>query len=285
MTASAQTTHPALHPTANTVEITLAQRRFDIEYAWVGVDAAANPGAPLLVFLHEGLGSVAMWRDYPAQLCTAGGFCGLVLSRSGYGASTPRSTHERWPMDQLRIQAHAHLPAVFAALGINTQQREPWLFGHSDGGSIALLYAAQYPDDVAGIIVLAPHIVIESLSLDSIRSAKSSYQTTALRERLGKFHTDVDSAFYGWNDMWLDPAFTVCDLHQHLHPISCPVLAIQGEDDIYGTMAQIDGIKRAVAHTQLLKLPDCGHSPHREQAQATTAATVAFIQGFVQQAV
>jgi pimeloyl-ACP methyl ester carboxylesterase len=266
---------------AHTIDIVVHQRTYAIEYAWVGQDPRSNPAAPLLVFLHEGLGSVAMWRDYPEQLCAAGGFTGLVFSRCGYGHSTPRPSGEHWPMDHLRIQAHDHLPALFAALGIDTAVREPWLFGHSDGGTIALLYAAQYPNQVAGIIVLAPHIVIEQLSLDSIASAKTSYTTTPLRERLAKFHADVDSAFYGWNEMWLNPDFTVCDTHQVLAGISCPVLAIQGVDDVYGTMMQIDGIKAAVPHTALLKLSDCGHSPHRDQAAAVTQAASQFILGFV----
>jgi pimeloyl-ACP methyl ester carboxylesterase len=260
-----------------TIDITVRGNTYAIEYAWVGSN---SPSAPLLVFLHEGLGSVAMWRNFPEQLCQHGGFAGLVFSRSGYGQSTPRAAGEHWPMDQLRIQAHEHLPALFAALGIDTAVREPWLFGHSDGGTIALLYAAQYPNDVAGIIVLAPHIVIEALSLNSIASAKTSYETTVLRARLAKFHADVDSAFYGWNAMWLNPAFTVCDTHTVLASISCPVLAIQGHDDEYGTMAQIDGIKAAAAHTQLLKLAQCGHSPHRDQTASVTQAVSQFVQGF-----
>jgi pimeloyl-ACP methyl ester carboxylesterase len=260
------------------IDIVVRGHTYAIEYAWVGTPSSS---APLMLFLHEGLGSVAMWRDFPEQLCQQGGFTGLVFSRSGYGRSMPRLADEQWPMDQLRIQAHEHLPALLTALGIDPAVREPWLFGHSDGGSIALLYAAQYPDAIAGLIVLAPHIVIEPISLDSIRSAKVSYETTVLKERLSKFHDDVDSAFYGWNDMWLNPAFTVCDIHQHLASISCPVLAIQGVDDIYGTMAQIDGIKAAVPHTQLLKLPDCGHSPHREQAESVKTAVMAFVHGFV----
>jgi pimeloyl-ACP methyl ester carboxylesterase len=269
------------NPPTQTIDVLVRGVRYAIEYAWVGASATSADNAPLMLFLHEGLGSIAMWRDFPAQLCEQGGFAGLVISRSGYGKSSPRASGEQWPMDQLRIQAHEHLPAVFAALGIDTAEREPWLFGHSDGGSIALLYAAQYPEAIAGIVVLAPHIVIEQLSIDSIRSAKVSYETTVLKERLAKFHNDVDSAFYGWNDMWLNPAFTVCDIHQHLSGITCPVLAIHGEDDIYGTMAQIDGIKAAVPHTQLLKLPDCGHSPHREQTAAVIAATTAFVRGFL----
>jgi pimeloyl-ACP methyl ester carboxylesterase len=269
---------------SQTIQIQIANITYNIEYTWVG-EPLSNTTAPLLVFLHEGLGSVAMWRDYPAQLCAAGDFCGLVFSRTGYGASTPRAAGERWPMNQLQIQAHEHLPALFKALGIDTAVREPWLFGHSDGGTIALLYAARYPNDVAGIVVLAPHIVIEQLSLDSIASARASYTTTAilpnLRERLSKFHADVDSAFYGWNDMWLDPAFTVCGAHAVLPRMTCPILAIQGVDDVYGTMAQIDGIKAAVAHTQLLKLPECGHSPHRDQTTAVTQAVTRFVRGFV----
>jgi pimeloyl-ACP methyl ester carboxylesterase len=260
------------------IDIVVRGQTYAIEYEWVGTSSTS---APLMLFLHEGLGSVAMWRDFPQQLCQQGGFTGLVFSRSGYGRSSPRLAGEQWPMDQLRIQAHEHLPALFAALGIDTTVREPWLLGHSDGGSIALLYAAKHPEAIAGLIVLAPHIVIEQLSLDSIQSAKVSYETTVLRDRLSKFHSDVDSAFYGWNRMWLNPAFTVCDIHQHLSSITCPVLAIQGLDDIYGTMAQIDGIKAAVPHTQLLKLAECGHSPHREQTQSVIQASTAFIQGFM----
>jgi pimeloyl-ACP methyl ester carboxylesterase len=267
--------------TTHTIDISVRGVSYAIEYAWVGACAASSGNTPLMLFLHEGLGSVAMWRDFPAQLCEQGGFAGLVISRSGYGKSSPRAPGEQWPMDQLRIQAHEHLPALFAALAIDTAVREPWLFGHSDGGTIALLYAAQHPESLAGLIVLAPHIVIEQLSIDSIRSAKVSYETTVLKERLAKFHNDVDSAFYGWNDMWLNPEFTVCDTHAVLKQITCPVLAIQGLDDIYGTMAQIDGIKAAVPHTQLLKLPDCGHSPHREQTAAVIAATTTFVRGFL----
>ena len=251
-----------------------------IEYTWVGLDRAQHPSAPLMVFLHEGLSSVALWKNYPAQLCDAGGFVGLVYSRSGYGQSSPRLTGEQWPMDQLRHQATQHLPALLQALCIDTAVREPWLFGHSDGGSIALMYAAAFPNAVAGIVVLAPHIVIESLTLDSIRDAKTSYETTGLRVSLARFHHDVDSAFYGWNDMWLDPAFTVCDCYRDVPQISCPILAIQGVDDQYGTMAQIDGIKQAAPHTQLLKLNDCGHSPHRDQGAAVTQAVVGFVSGF-----
>ena len=251
-----------------------------LEYQWVGLDLASHPQAPLVVFLHEGLGSVALWKDYPAKLCDAGGFCGLVYSRSGYGQSTPRSAHERWAMDHLRTQATQDLPALLKALGVDTAEREPWLFGHSDGGSIALMYAAAFPDAVAGIAVLAPHIVIETITLDSIRAAKVSYETTALRAGLAKFHGDVDSAFYGWNDMWLDPAFRVCDCYQDAVRIICPILAIQGVDDQYGSMAQIDGIKQAASHTRLLKLADCGHSPHKDQADTVTREVVGFIQGF-----
>ncbi|MEN7527762.1 MULTISPECIES: alpha/beta fold hydrolase [unclassified Cupriavidus] len=258
------------------VRIPFDGRQIEIEYQWLRPERARRP---LVVFLHEGLGSVAMWRDFPHKLCEAGDFRGLVFSRYGYGGSTPRPHDEKWGVDFMHRQAREALPALFEALDIGPGRRhgKPWLLGHSDGGSIALIHAASFPDAVDGITVLAPHIEVEDLSVRSIAATRHTYLTTDLRARLARHHNDVDSAFWGWNDIWLDPAFRRFDLRPLLDGIRCPVLAVQGEDDEYGTMAQIEGIHQFAPQTVLLKLARCGHSPHRDQTGALTAATVAFI--------
>ena len=174
-------------------------------------------------------------------------------------------------------QGRVVLPALFDALGIDTTDDPPWLFGHSDGGSIALIHAAAFPGRVAGAVVLAPHLFVETLSVDSIAKTKTVYETTDLRQRLARHHADVESAFWGWNDIWLDPAFRDWNIEALLPSIACPVLAIQGIDDEYGTMAQIDGIRAALPDTTLVKLERCGHSPHRDQPQAVIDATLAFV--------
>jgi len=173
-------------------------------------------------------------------------------------------------------QAEDLLPALLAALGVHGRYN---LFGHSDGGSIALLHAAQFPNRVDHLVVLAPHILVEPVSLSSIRQARDQYINGDLHGRLARHHADVDSAFYGWNDIWLAPAFLPWDLRPRLPYIRCPVLAIQGVDDVYGTMAQIDGIADALPGTRLLKLPACGHSPHRDQPEAVVAACQGFLAG------
>jgi pimeloyl-ACP methyl ester carboxylesterase len=271
MTAPRRRPPEGLTPEPAFASLAIDGRPVRIEYAWVG---AHRKDAPLLVFLHEGLGSLAMWKDYPRALCAAAGVRGLVFSRPGYGRSTPRAADERWPVDFMHRQAHDVLPALFAHLAI---PEWPWLFGHSDGGSIALLYAAEYPDRVAGVIAVAPHIFVEDVSVRSIDAARTVYGTTDLRNRLGRYHADPDSAFWGWNDIWLDPAFRSWNIEDRLSGIRCPVLAVQGEDDEYGTMAQIEGIARLVPQARLDKLAACGHSPHRDQPAALTDAVVTFL--------
>lgn len=246
----------------------------EIEVQWLG---SASARAPLVVFLHEGLGSRSMWRDFPAQLCAAGGYRGLVYSRPGYGRSTPRGPDEHWRPDFMHRQAETILPALFEALGVDPARTPPVLFGHSDGGSIALLHAAAHPARVAGLVVLAPHILVEDITVASIAATREAYLTTDLRHRLGRHHADPDSAFWGWNDIWLDPAFRAWDIRPALPSITCPVLAIQGEGDQYGTMAQISGIREALPDAELLALEACGHSPHRDQPDRVIAATTAFI--------
>jgi len=155
--------------------------------------------------------------------------------------------------------------------------REPvWLYGHSDGGSIALLFAARFPQRVAGLVVAAPHIFVEDLSVESIEKARLAYLETDLRDRLARYHDDVDSAFWGWNDIWLHPPFRDWSIEGEIGSIRAPLLAVQGIDDEYGTMAQIRGIARQVPHARLLELAGCGHSPHRDQREALIRAAVEF---------
>ena len=257
------------------VDLDWAGRAVRIEHVWVGVDAAT---APLLVFLHEGLGSVSMWKQFPDTLCRAAGCRGLVYSRPGYGHSTPRAPGEHWASDFMHRQAREVLPALLQALGVDTAATPPWLFGHSDGGSIALLHAALFPQRVAGVVVLAPHILVEDLSVASIAQARAAYLQGDLRAALSRHHADVDSAFWGWNDAWLSPAFRDWRIADELRTLRAPLLAVQGLDDAYGTLAQIRGLRGPVPHTQCLELPACGHSPHRDQPQALIAAVTRFIQ-------
>ncbi|MFO1216752.1 MAG: alpha/beta hydrolase [Burkholderiaceae bacterium] len=240
-------------------EIDWAARRVRIEHQWLARERA---GGPLVVFLHEGLGSLSMWKDFPARLCDALGARGLVYSRPGYGRSTPRGAGERWSPDFMHRQAHEVLPALLDALQV---REAPWLFGHSDGASIALLYAARFADAAAGVVAVAPHIKVEPISVASIQRSRAAWHESDLRQRLAKHHDDPASAFFGWNDIWLDPGFTRWNIEAELPSITCPLMAIQGLDDEYGTLEQIHGIARALPRTRLLELPDCGHSPHRDQ--------------------
>jgi pimeloyl-ACP methyl ester carboxylesterase len=253
-------------------DLDIAGAALRLEYQWVG---AADSRHPTVVFLHEGLGSVALWKDFPERLCQAAGMRGLVYSRAGYGRSTPRPHDEKWPVNFMHHQAWEVLPALLKALGIE----RPWLFGHSDGASIALLHAARFP--VAGVVVVAPHIMVEDISVTSIAQAREAYIQGALRERLARYHDDVDSAFWGWNDIWLAPAFRAWDIRAELSAIAAPLLAIQGEADEYGTLDQVYGIAGLVPQTHLLVLPDCGHSPHRDQPGRLLDEATRFMIGTV----
>ena len=256
------------------VDLLAGGRSLSIEYARVGVTDAA---APVLIFLHEGLGSVAMWRDFPARLCEAIGARGLVYSRPGYGKSTPRRHVEKWGIDFMHVQARDVLPAFLAAVGVDTVQDRCWLFGHSDGGSIALIYASLFPEHLAGVIVAAPHIFVEDVSVASIAQTRQAYLHGDLQRKLARYHEDVDSAFWGWNDIWLNPQFRTWNIEASLEQITCPLLALQGVNDEYGTMAQIDRIALAAPHAQLIKLNHCGHSPHRDQPQAVVDAVTKLV--------
>jgi pimeloyl-ACP methyl ester carboxylesterase len=253
-----------------TVELPWRNKLLQLEFDWVGV---AESVYPPVVFLHEGLGSVSLWKDFPETLCRAHGLSGLVFSRYGYGRSTARPHDERWPVDFMEQQAWEVMPALLARLGL----MKPWVFGHSDGASIALLLAARHGGLLSGVIVAAPHIMVEDVSIASIAKARDAYLAGALRERLARHHADVDSAFWGWNEVWLDPAFRSWDIRAEVARIGVPLLAIQGEDDEYGTLEQVQGIARLVPQAHLLVLPGCGHSPHRDAPASVIEAAGRFI--------
>ena len=208
-------------------------------------------------------------------MCDAGGLRGLVYSREGYGRSTPRPHDERWPPTFMHAQADEALPALLDALHVDAGRY--WLVGHSDGGSIALIHAARFPDRVAGVVAIAPHVMVEEVALASIAEARDTWASTDLPARLGRYHADPTSAFFGWNDVWLSPAFRDWSIEDMLARVRCPVLAIQGTADEYGTLAQVERIRERVPSAELLVLDGCGHSPHRDQPAALARAIDDFI--------
>lgn len=228
---------------------------------------------PAMVFLHEGLGSVAMWRDFPQRMADACGCEAVVFSREGYGRSDPAP--EVRAVDYLHRQGIEVLPRLIEALDL----RRPYLFGHSDGASIALLCAGSTATELSGIVVMAPHVLVEDITLAGIREAAVVWRNSDLPQRLARFHSEANAAtvFAAWQDIWLNPAFRAWNIEACLPAIRCPVLAIQGEDDEYGTMEQIDRIAAGAADVELLKLADCRHSPHKDQPQAVLDAVSAFV--------
>jgi pimeloyl-ACP methyl ester carboxylesterase len=229
------------------------------------------PQAPTIVMLHEGLGSVATWRDFPAQLAAVSGGNVLLYSRRGYGRSAPLVASRS--VDYMHEEALQTLPALLDALQIET----PILFGHSDGASIALIYAGASGRPVAGVVAMAPHVLVEDISISSIVAAREAYLTTELRARLARYHLDVDGAFWGWNDIWLNPAFRSWNLERFLSNIKCPVLTIQGLQDEYGTLEQVERIALQVERFELLLLENCRHSPQREQPDAVLARVAIWL--------
>jgi len=231
--------------------------------------AASN--RPTLVLLHEGLGSVAMWRDFPGRLAHATGCNALVYSRHGYGNSDPLATPRA--VRYMHEEALVVLPELLDALAIE----RPILVGHSDGGAIALIHAGSAIRPVVAVVTMAAHVLVEDISVASIAAAKIAFETTDLRAKLARYHADVDSAFWGWNRIWLDPDFRAWNIEAHLRGIACPVLAIQGEDDEYGTMEQMRRIGAQVRDVELVELEDCRHSPHKDQPEAVLDVITRFV--------
>jgi pimeloyl-ACP methyl ester carboxylesterase len=240
-----------------------------LEYAWHGPPPDA---APTLVFLHEGLGSVSTWRDFPKRLAEATGCGALVYSRAGYGGSDPVALPR--PLRFMHDEA-AVLHEVLDAAAV----REAVLVGHSDGASIALIHVGRDSTRVRGLALEAPHVFVEDVTVCSIERAAESYRTGDLRRVLERHHgANVDVAFWGWNGTWLDPGFRSWDLQEFLPRIRVPVLLVQGEQDEYGTLRQLDAIEAGCSGpVRRVVLPDCGHAPHRDKPEQTLAAMVLFV--------
>jgi pimeloyl-ACP methyl ester carboxylesterase len=244
----------------------------ELEVELIGADRA---GARLMVFLHEGLGSLAGWGDWPRMLCEAASCRGLVFSRYGYGRSQTRPLP--WPADYLEVEAHQHLPALLETLGIDARRERPILFGHSDGGTIALQYAAAFPDAAEAIIVLAPHLFAEQIARTRIEQSRQGWQDGRMRTWLAQWHDDPEGVFMGWSGCWLSPEFERWDISESLATIRCPTLAVQGVLDQYGTLEQLAELRRQVPHAELLVLDACRHIPHEEQPEAVKVAVVDFL--------
>lgn len=238
------------------------------------VFSAGNADGPGLVFLHEGLGSIDLWRGVPAEIASAvGGATMLVYARHGYGASAAAATPR--PVDYMHREALHVLPAVLDAYDI----QRPILIGHSDGASIALIAAgAGHP--VAGIVCLAPHVFVEDETIAGIAAVRDVYATTDLPARFGRYHADADATFRGWNDVWLSDEFRTWNIEEYLPAIDVPILLVQGTDDDYGTFAQLDAIERDVAGpVQRLEIDGAGHAPHLDARADVVAAIVDFVTG------
>jgi pimeloyl-ACP methyl ester carboxylesterase len=241
----------------------------DLEYRMIG---PAADDAPTIVMLHEGLGSAGLWGDFPEKLQAATGAGVLVYSRAGYGASTPVKLPR--PLDYMHIEALEILPRLLDQIGF----RRGLLLGHSDGASIAAIYAGAHQDHrVRAVAMIAPHFVTEDIGLKAIAETRIAYETTGLRTKLERWHGDVDNAFYGWNDAWLDPKFRSWDISEYLAYIRVPVAILQGADDRYGTIRQIEiAQQECYCPVDVTIIPGAGHSPHREAPGATLDAISEF---------
>lgn len=242
-----------------------------LEFAWVHPTRDRDLS---LVLLHEGLGCVSMWRDFPERLASATGCGVLVYSRQGYGRSDPVPLPR--PISYMHDEAFGALYGVLEQAGI----AQAVLVGHSDGASIAAIHAGGLQDKrVRGLVLMAPHLFVEDCSIESIEIARAAYEQGELKARLERHHgANVDCAFKGWNGAWLNPDFREWNIEEYLPDIEVPVLVIQGEDDEYGTRAQAGAVEaKCVSGTEIVMLPDCGHSPQRDQPEATLQAIAAFV--------
>ena len=240
-----------------------------LEYRMIG---PSPESAATIVMLHEGLGSAGLWGDFPEKLQAATGVGVFVYSRAGYGNSTPVILPR--PIDYMHVEALDVLPKLLDKIGF----RRGMLLGHSDGASIAAIYAGSRQDHrVEGIALIAPHFIVEDISVASIAEIKAAYETTNLKEKLSRWHKDVDNAFYGWNDAWLDPKFRDWDISEYLAYIRVPILVVQGKDDQYGTLRQVEiAQEECYCPVDLKIISDAGHSPHREAPGATLDAIEQF---------
>lgn len=238
-----------------------------LEFAWFGV----RDDGPAIVMLHEGLGSVAMWKDFPESLAQASGLRVLAYSRRGHGRSSPlEAPHEP---DYMHREALVELPELCRALGVEN----PILFGHSDGASIALIHAGSGRWPVKAVVALAPHVFVEPCCVEAIRRSPETYRSTDMRRKLMRYHDDADAVFSSWQRIWTDPRFLRWNIEPTLSGIACPVLVIQGIDDEYGTLEQVRRTAGAVQRGESVVFDECRHSPHRDQPGRTIEATVDFL--------
>jgi pimeloyl-ACP methyl ester carboxylesterase len=247
----------------------------DLEYRMTG---RAPDDAPTIVMLHEGLGSAGLWGDFPDKLAAATGTGVFAYSRAGYGASTPATLPRS--IDYMHVEALDVLPKILDAIGF----RRGLLVGHSDGASIAAIYAGGVQDHrIRGLALIAPHFVVEDISVQSIAEIKVAYETTDLRARLARWHNDVDNAFHGWNEAWLNPKFREWDISEYLAYIRVPVAIVQGVDDQYGTIRQIEiAREECYCPVDVSIITGAGHSPHREAPEATLNAIAEFARSILQ---
>lgn len=240
-----------------------------LEYKWL---APLVPDAPTIVMLHEGLGSVGLWNDFPEKLQQATGAGIFAYSRAGYGQSSPVALPR--PLDYMQREALDVLPKVLDAISF----KRGLLLGHSDGGSIAAIYAGAHQDHrLQGIALIAPHFIVEDISVKSIAAIKTAYETTDLKPKLARWHKDVDTAFYGWNGAWLDPKFRDWDISEYLAYIRVPVMVVQGVDDPYGTLRQVEiAQEECYCPVDVEVISGAGHSPHRDAPAATLDAIEQF---------
>ena len=231
-----------------------------------------RPDAPVVVLLHEGLGSIGLWRDFPEKLATLTGCRLLVWSRYGYGRSDTLAAPR--PLDYLHDEALQALPELLEKLDVP----RPLLVGHSDGATIALLYAAHSPQPPVGVVAIAPHVFVEDVAIEGIRRAGEAFHSGGLAERLARHHKDAISTFAGWHDTWLHEDFRDWNIEDCLSRIRAPLLLVQGEEDEYATLAQLDAIEgRVSGPVERIVLPACGHSPHREREVGTLKAIADFV--------
>ena len=232
---------------------------------------ARDANLPTIVMLHEGLGSIAHWKDFPCLLAEATGAGVLLYSRYGHGGSD--ALKEPRSVSYMHQEAQVVLPEILRQAKIE----RPVLLGHSDGASIAILYAGMFPDSVAGLILEAPHVFVEERTVSTIAQARVLYQETDLPQRLGRYHAHVDSLFWGWNNIWLDPDFRGWNIEAFLDSTHCPVLILQGAQDEYGTAKQVEAIQRKIPSASAIILDNCKHAPHRDCCEATLSAIGQFL--------
>lgn len=253
-------------------DISVDDRRLSCEFIDPSTKSFASP-KPALVFLHEGFGSIGQWGDFPAALSMATGCPALLYDRYGYGNSDPLSAP--LSLRYMHEEALDCLPQVLKQCSID----DPLLVGHSDGASIALIFAGVHADMVGGVISEAAHVFIEDITVEGIRDAVKSFDTGSLREQLARYHGEnTEMMFRSWTDLWLSPGSKEWNIEEYLHGITCPVLAIQGVDDEYGTASQIDSIaKRVSGPVESMLIPKCAHAPHHQAREEVFSAMKGFI--------